>query len=406
MMNGNNVERARKIIHMDLDAFFCAVEELKDPSLKGKPFAVGGNPHERGVIASCSYAARRYGVHSAMPTSQAIKLCPQLLLVSSGHGEYSRKSREVMEILSNFTPLLEQISIDEAFLDVSDLPQSGEEIASQIKNRIWTETHLSASFGVACNKLVAKIANDYGKKQSQSDSYPGVILAVKNGDEANFLAPLPANMLWGVGPKTAEKLKLMGIKTIGDLAHIPESSLITHFGKNGVFLKQRASGIDKGSVESYDEIKSISQEVTFSEDILEIDTLIEEIRSISNKLGFRLRNDHLHAQIVRVKIRYYDFHTFTRQRKLNHAFNQDSVIFDNAVRIFEQNWDKKSPIRLIGVGVSKFITQGVQLNLWETEDDKERKLLEAVDALKQKFGDKVIQRASGIEYKKKRRSAN
>ncbi len=401
MMKHDNKERTRKIIHMDLDAFFCAVEELKDPTLKDKPFAVGGNPHERGVIASCSYAARRYGIHSAMPTSQALKLCPQLVLISSRHGEYSQKSQEVMAILAEVTPLIEQVSIDEAFLDVSDLPISGFEIALQLKNRIWSETQLSASFGVASNKLVAKIANDYGKKQSKGNSYPGAILSINPGDEAKFLEQLSVNMLWGVGPKTAEKLKVLGINTIGDLAKLPESTLTAHFGKNGGFLKAHANGIDHGLVEPFDEVKSISQEMTFSEDIIEKEIIFEEMRLISEKLGMRLRKDKMFAQIIRVKIRYYDFHTFTRQKKISNPFNQDGVIFENAVRIFEQNWDGHSAVRLIGVGVSKFITHGTQLSLWETEADKERKLLEVVDTLREKFGNNAIQRGSLMKYKKK-----
>lgn len=387
---------SRKIIHMDLDAFFCAVEELNDPSLKNKPFAVGGSAGDRGVIASCSYAARRYGVHSAMPTAQALKLCPRLILISSRHGDYSRISKMVMSILEDVTPLMEQVSIDEAFIDVTDLPQSGIEIAMSLKQKIFEQTGLSASFGIAANKLMAKIANDYGKKQSKGDSYPGAIQNIRAGTEAEFLAPLPVHMLWGVGPKTADRLALAGIHKISDLVAVPESRLIELFGKNGLFLKRHAMGIDDSKVENYEEIKSISQEVTFSQDVSDQDTLIAELKDISEKIGYRLRKNKLTAQVVRVKIRYHDFKTFTRQKKLSNPFSQDRLIFEQAVQILLENWDHQTPIRLIGAGVSQLNSQEIQLSLWTTEDDKERKLLEVVDRLKDKYGKQVIRRASSI----------
>lgn len=401
MISAGNSERIRKIIHMDLDAFFCAVEELHNPTLNNKPFAVGGSAGERGVIASCSYAARRYGVHSAMPTAQALKLCPRLILINSRHGEYGRISREVMAILEELTPLMEQVSIDEAFIDVTDLPQTGFEIAVGLKQKIMESTGLSASFGVAVNKLMAKIANDFGKKQSKGDSYPGAIQVVQPGTEGQFLAPLPVKMLWGVGPKTAERLALAGIYKIADIAAMSDTRLFDLFGKNGHYLKRHALGIDDSKVENYEEVKSISQEVTFSQDISDKEVIVAEIREIAEKIGFRLRKRKMMAQVIRVKFRYFNFKTFTRQKKLGQFFCQDSLISEQAIQIFEDHWDERMPIRLIGVGVSQLNTQGIQLSLWETDEDKERKLLEVVDQLKDKYGKKVIQRASSIQLETK-----
>jgi DNA polymerase-4 len=382
---------------MDLDAFFCAVEELNDPSLKNKPFAVGGDPKSRGVIASCSYAARKYGVHSAMSTAQALRLCPQLILVSSKFHNYRQKSDEVMEILGNKSAMFEQISIDEAFLDVSDLPEDGSTIAGKIKTEIMKNCGLSASFGVASNKLVAKIANDIGKKKVGGDAYPGAIQQVKPGKEAEFLAPLPVNNLWGVGEKTSDKLRSLGINRIGELADFPLNKLIQLFGKNGYLLKQHAQGIDNRPVESSYERKSISQEITFATDINDKVELIETLRKISDRLGYSLRVEKVMAQTIRLKFRLSDFSTFTRQKTLPQAINQDSIIFETAVQLLEQHWDNKSPLRLLGVGVSQLIEGSRQLSLWDTIDEKERKLLEAVDSLQDRYGRKVVMKASAIK---------
>jgi len=390
-------EYFRKIIHMDLDAFFCAVEELKNPALKDRPFAVGGSPTGRGVIASCSYAARKRGVHSAMPTVQALRLCPNLILVSSRHREYSQKSKSVMQILAEITPLMEQISVDEAFLDVSDLPEDSTEIARNLQKRIDVETGLPASFGLASNKLVAKIANDFGKKQKGGDSYPRAIQVVNPGLEADFLSPLPVDMLWGVGPKTAARLKVNGVKTIGDLARLSDEYLKIHFGNNGQFLKNNALGIDTRPVESYDEMKSISQEMTFDQDISDGDLVIHEIRKISEKLGFRLRKNNLMAFTIKVKIRYSNFKTLTRQITSQKAIDQDSIIFDYAEQLFLSHWDRNYPIRLIGVGVSQFLEGEKQLSLWDTLEDKESKLLKVVDSIKSKYGSDMIKKGSSLK---------
>ncbi len=223
----------RKILHLDLDAFFCAVEEQRDPNLRSKAFAVGGRPETRGVVASCSYAARRFGVRSAMPMARAVKLCPHLIIVPSHFDAYRAASQQVMAHLYQLTPLVEQVSIDEAFLDVSDRPEPAEGLARRLQTTINTELNLPCSLGVATNKLVAKIANDVGKAAARSDQPPNALQVVPPGQEAAFLAPLPVEALWGVGPKTAERLHGLGLHTIGDLARWPEADLGRRFGQHG-----------------------------------------------------------------------------------------------------------------------------------------------------------------------------
>ncbi|MGB5052369.1 MAG: DNA polymerase IV, partial [Caldilineaceae bacterium] len=234
----------RKILHFDLDAFFCAVEEQHNPALVGLAFAVGGRPEQRGVVASCSYPARMLGVHSAMPMSQALRLCPHLVIVDSRMGNYGQVSRQVMALLHDLTPLVEQLSIDEAFLDVSSRPQPAFSLAQGLQRRVQEELGLPSSLGAATNKLVAKIATDVGKASVRSGSYPRSIQVVPPGEEAAFLAPLPVDALWGVGPKTAEKLTALGIHSIGDIARWPAADLARRFGKNGADLHRRAQGLD------------------------------------------------------------------------------------------------------------------------------------------------------------------
>jgi DNA polymerase IV len=257
----------RTIIHLDLDAFFCAVEQQHDSSLAGKPFAVGGKPESRGVVSSASYAARRFGIHSAMPMAQAVRLCPELIVVRPNFPAYRAASREVMARLHTLTPLVEQISIDEAFLDVTALGTPGDVLAAALQQTIRNELALSCSLGVATNKLVAKIATDVGKSLVRSGAMPQAICVVPPGDEAAFLAPLPTTALWGVGPKTAEKLAMLGIHTIGDIAAWPVADLQRRFGQHGEDLARRARGIDERPIVTERAAKSISQETTFARDV-------------------------------------------------------------------------------------------------------------------------------------------
>ena len=391
----------RKIIHIDLDAFFCAVEELRHPELRGKPFAVGGSAESRGVIASCSYAARAFGISSAMPTSLALRRCPQLILLHGDRSAYSAASRKVISILEQVTPHIEQISIDEAFLDVSDLPQSGLDIARNLQQAVHRETQLPCSLGVASNKLVAKIATNTAKASHRGNTPPNAILEVPAGQEAKFLSPLPVRALWGVGPKTAARLSELGIQTIGDLARMPEKNLIQLFGKYGHDVWKHANGQDESPVEPEHEIKSISSETTVERDISDPAIIRKTMRELTEQVGERLRKTGIAASVVRIKVRWPDFSSQTRQKSIQQATSEDSVIELAAWELLDRLWDKKRPIRLIGVGVSGFIQGARQLSLWETPSEKERKLLDAVDDLKNRFGKKVIQKGNTLKKKQK-----
>lgn len=388
-------QMARKILHLDLDAFFCAVEELHDPSLKGKPFAVGGQADRRGVVASCSYAARLYGVRSAMPMGRALQLCPDLIVVSSRHGNYSQVSKQVMALI-NITPFFEKISIDEAFMEVSDLPESLKDIAQDLQSRVNHEMGLPLSIGGATNKLVAKIANDWGKKQNKNPEPPNAITIIPPGEEAAFLAPLPVQSLWGVGPKTAAKLEAVGIKTIGALAQTPPETLEIMFGQYGPDLCRRALGMDNRPIEMEHEVKSVSNEVTFASDLIDQARLLRVIRDLSEQVGHRLRKAALAGTTIQVKLRWSDFTTITRQTTLLSATNLDQEIFDTAAALFKENWPKGKPVRLIGVGVSNLGPPIHQLGLWSDDHQRKARLVDAVDDLRERFGKDIILRADHL----------
>lgn len=376
----------RKILHLDLDAFFCACEELNDPSLKGKAFAVGGQAGRRGVISSCSYPARKKGVHSAMPTGQAMRICPELRLISGHHSDYGAQSDRVMAILGEVTPLLEQVSIDEAFMDVTDLPYSMETLAREIQAKVQSQTRLPCSLGGATNKLVAKIATDAGKARASKDDYPRAILIVPSGHEAEFLAPLPVKAMWGVGPKTESALLNYGIKTIGDLANYPRELLATHFGKYGAELADRALGIDNQPVTVEYEVKSVSQETTFDVDTTDLIYLRKTLKALSEKVGRRLRAKGLCGKVIRIKLRWSDFSTHTRQISLAQPTDQDGVILETALKLLSDLWEGNRAVRLIGVGVANLEDSVHQMELFDTPNEKERRLLSALDSLHEKFG--------------------
>ena len=391
----------RKILHLDLDAFFCAVEEQRDPMLRGKPFAVGGQPNERGVVASCSYPARVVGIHSAMPMSQAVRLCPNLIIVPARHRAYGRVSRAVMSRLRALTPLVEQLSIDEAFLDVTALQEGAAEIATRLQSQIHTDLQLSSSLGVAPNKLVAKIANNVGKAAARSGGYPHAITVVPPGQEANFLATLPATELWGVGPKTADRLQSLGITTIGDIAAWPEKELIARFGKHGYDLARHAKGLDDRAVEPVREAKSISQETTFSRDVREIDKLRNTVREQAARVANELRRKQFIATTVKLKLRWHDFTTITRQTTFPQATDSAQHIEAAALRLLHNEWSGQL-VRLIGVGVSGLGRSARQLSLWDEPTDqaareKEERLFHALQTVRQRFGDDAIQR--GLQEK-------
>lgn len=385
--------KLRKILHLDLDAFFCAVEELKDPSLAGKAFAVGGRAGQRGVISSCSYPARRKGVHSAMPTGQALRLCPELILISSNFADYHAKSEAVMEILHQYSGLVEQISVDEAFIDISDLPQDAETIARKLQQQVLEQTRLPCSIGAATNKLVAKIATDTGKSRTKAQDYPRSILCVPPGGERAFLAPLPVKAMWGVGPKMEAALHDLGLHTLGEVADCPVELLENHFGKYGADLHRHTQGIDDRPVTVEYEAKSISQETTFAKDTTDLNYLRSVLRDLSTKVGYRMRCDGVCARVIRIKLRWSDFTTHTRQVALVAPTDQDSVIYSTAESLLMKIWQPGRPVRLIGVGGANLVEQMHQLSLFDTSTEKERRLLDALDELREKYGKGAVQRA-------------
>jgi len=346
MMDDNSI---RAIIHLDLDAFFCSVEVLKNPKLSGKPIVVGGQPDKRGVVAAASYAAREFGIHSAMPMSRAKRLCKNLIIISHNFKSYKTYSMIVMKILEQETDLVEQISVDEAFMDVTSRISNWDEaidIAKALQNKISTNIGLSSSIGVATNKMIAKIASDYEK--------PNGLTAVPPGEEKSFLAQLKPQKISGIGPKMAEKLSEMNVNTIRDLSKIPVNILEAKFGKIGNVMAQWAQGIDDRPIQVSREIKSISNERTFPKDISSKNELMMVLAQLCEKVVSRLHDKKLSAKRVFIKLRYYDFDTHTAQKSFSEPTDSLEIITDLVKELFIYSWVDKKPIRLLGVGVSNF----------------------------------------------------
>jgi len=368
------------------------VEELRDPALIGKPFAVGGRPNERGVVASCSYAARGFGIHSAMPMSQALRLCPQLIIISSRHGNYEVASQKVMAILHELTPLVEQISIDEAFLDVSDISEPAEVFARRLQTRIKEETGLPCSIGVATSKLVAKIATDVGKKARRGSGPPFALTVVPPGSEADFLAPLPADFLWGVGPKTSARLAEMGIQTIGEIASFPEYELAARFGKNGKEMIRHARGIDSSPIITSYPAKSYSQETTFARDVKDEAELRKTLLELASRVSSRLQEDDLSGTTIKLKLRWPNFITITRQTTLSQLTDDTEMIGGMAQQLFEKVWKPGKAVRLLGVGISGLAPSVHQLSIWDVENPQDERLNDVIHELEGRFGEGIISR--------------
>lgn len=386
---------ARVILHVDLDSFFCSVEEILDPSLRGKAFVVGGSAGNRGVVSAASYPARRYGIQSAMPTARAVRLYPGLLVVPPRHGTYGDYSAKVMELLRTSAPVVEQISVDEAFLDGSDHPAGGQELAISLQAEIRAQLDLPTSWGVATNRLVAKIATNVGK--------PNGLVVVPPGQEAEFLAPLPVAMLWGVGPKTQARLQEHGVRTVGDLASLPPTILRATFGPHGTDLASRALGQDDTPVLESQDPRSISSERTFARDVDDRDVLRNEIRRMAEELGQRARVDGWAGWTVRIKLRWPDFRTHTRQVRLDQPSDQDGEIFDAAWKLLEKEWSTGHPLRLVGVGLADLTPPTRQLELFDRSWQEDQGLLRAVDEIRRRFGDQAVLRASELARSRHRR---
>jgi DNA polymerase IV len=352
-------EMERIVVHLDLDAFFAAVEVLEDPALAGKPLIVGGRPEERGVVASASYEARARGVRSAMPTYRALALCPEAVVRPARHGVYGGYSRRVMAILEEAAPLVEQMSIDEACFELTghvDDWQAGVEIARLVQRRVRDEVGLSASLGVATNKLVAKVASDRDK--------PGGLTVVRPGEEAAFLAPLPVRVLWGVGPVTAQRLAELGVETVADLRRLDPAELAARFGSHGLHLGQQAQGLDDRPLSTDHEIKSVSQETTFARDVVQPEALHAHLHELSQGVARRLRRRELAAGTVAIKLRYADFSTVTRQMALAVPTDDGEVIYRAALVLLQRTWRRGRPVRLLGVAGQRLSAPAGQLSLF------------------------------------------
>jgi len=380
----------RQIIHIDLDAFFVSVEELLDPSLRGQPVLVGGDPQGHGVVSSASYAARQFGVRSAMPMREALRRCPQAIVLPGRHRTYGEYSRRVMRLLAEYAPLVQPISIDEAFLDVTGCePLFGpaETIARTIQQRVRDEIGLPCSLGVATNKLVAKIATEVGKPQG--------LVVVPPGQEAAFLAPLPSERLWGVGPKTAARLQELGVRTIGQLAALPVAQLQAEFGLLGAELQRRAQGLDDSPVSPGGEPKSIGQEHTFGQDTADVPTVERRLLALSDQVAAELRRTGYQARTITLKLRYEGYTTLTRATTLPTPTDLEKTIFETALALLRQEWRGQRKVRLIGVRGSNLMRQAsYQLGLFAVGDERQSRLSRAVDEIRARYGEEAIVRAS------------
>jgi DNA polymerase IV len=377
----------RTILHVDLDAFFAAVEQRDRPELRGRPVIVGGGgPDQRGVVSAASYEARTFGVHSAMPLRTAGRLCPQGVFLPVDGRKYQQASREVMAILRRFTPQVQPISIDEAFLDVTAsraLFGDGPEIAQKIRNAIRHEVGLTASVGVAANKLVAKVGSDLRK--------PDGLVVVPPGEEAVFLAPLPISRLWGVGEKTAASLLDYGVRTIGDLAALDPAVLERRFGRHGAALVERAHGIDPDPVATGEPAKSIGHEHTFDVDTADREVIERTILGMADGVAWRLRASGIKAATITIKLRDSGFHTITRQVSLDIPADLTEPIYEASLALVRKELHGQR-IRLVGVTASNFRERD-QLALFGGEDPRRHQAAEALDTIRRKYGDRAVTRA-------------
>ncbi|HUY24885.1 MAG TPA: DNA polymerase IV [Candidatus Saccharimonadales bacterium] len=389
--------RTRTILHVDLDAFFVSCELLRRPELAGLPVVVGGghesHPGEnrdpgRGVVAAASYEARAYGIRSAQPLARSLGLCPELVVLPVDIAEYARISHQVFSILTEYTPLVEPGSLDEAFLDLTgaeQLSHGGEAAAKEVSSRLGTELGLPCSVGVATTKVVAKVASDLRK--------PRGLVVVAPGTEAEFMAPLAVERLPGAGPKTTARLKLLGIDTLGKLATAPTSLLIETLGPNTVALQLRARGVDPSPVVVPGVPKSISREETYSKDLASRTELADRLAALSAGVGSRLRASSLAAHSVAIKVRFANFETVTRTRRLPEATFADLELESGALELFDEVWTEGQAVRLLGVGAES-LSEVRQMSLFANGGERYERLDLALDGLRDRFGGRAISRGT------------
>jgi DNA polymerase-4 len=383
------------ILHVDMDAFYASVEQRDRPELRGQPVMVGGSAEHRGVVCAASYEARKFGVHSAMPTARARRLCPQGIFLPVRMEYYARIARHIRDIFFSYTPLVEPLSLDEAYLDVRGSEQlfgPGLEIARQIKARVRAETDLIASVGVSTNKFLAKLASDFSK--------PDGLLLIEENQAREFLAPLPVSRIWGVGAKGERRLQQIGIHTIGELARAPEQLLVDHFGDAGPHLWRLAHGQDDRAVVPDREAKSVSTETTFAKDIADRDILRSWLLELVEQLGQRVRHIHVQARTVELKVRSSDFRTCLRSVTLAEPTDLTDSFWQAAKELFERRVARNMfPVRLLGVGAAALIRNpSVQGDLFDgPRRAKQRALDQTLDAIRSQFGPDVICRGGVLD---------
>jgi DNA polymerase-4 len=376
----------RAIIHADLDAFYASVEVLDDPSLRGRPVIVGGGPNERGVVSAASYEARAFGVHSAMPLRTAGRRCPQGVFLPGRPERYRELSEAVMAVFASYTPMVEPISLDEAFLDVSGSTAvfgDGASIGRQLKQRVLDEVGLVVSVGVATNKLCAKVASDLRK--------PDALVVVPPGGEEDFLAPLPIRRLWGVGPQVQAVLGEYGVTTVGELAAMPVETLHRRFGKHGEELRARARGVDRSTVATAPRPKSIGHEHTFDRDTIDVRQLEATLLDVAESVASRLRHHDLAAGSVQLKLRYEGFETLTRQAPLPRQTRESAPLYEAGLALLMRTLIPGRGVRLVGLTAIN-LSDTQQLTLFDAPGRTDR-LVRSIDAVRKRFGDRAITRA-------------
>jgi DNA polymerase-4 len=385
----------RRIMLVDLDAFFVSVEQVLNPELRGKPVVVGGNPERRGVVAAASYEAREYGLHSGMPLRTASRLCPQAIFIEGSFPRYRAASQKFMAILADFSPFLEPVSLDEAYLDATGFESihgSARRMAEKIRARVKGKLGLTASVGIASGKVIAKIAAELSK--------PDGLMEILPGEEAAFLAPLPIARLPGIGKKSAQILKGLGITTIGELSTMPSGVLKSHFGASGEVLHRHARGIDGRPVEPPAAAKSISRETTFAEDTKDRNRLEATLHYLAERVGADLRRRQKRAKCVTLKLRFADFVTVTRRHTLGQSSNSDQTIFDNGLKLLKQELTGESrAVRLIGIGVSNLVEAGQQLDMLDLSGERLERLNRVIDRIRNKYGFSAIQTGRTLKLK-------
>ncbi len=390
----------RIFAHVDMDAFYAAVEIRDDPSLEGLPVVVGGSASGRGVVSAASYEARTYGIHSAMPMAEALRRCPHLVRLAGNFGKYHHASDQIMEIFRRFSPRIEPLSLDEAFLDLTGTTRvlgTPAQIGRKIKDAIRSTTRLTASVGIAPVKFVAKIASDLEK--------PDGLVVIEPGRVAETLRPLPIARLWGVGPRTREALQDMGVRTIGDLADMNRRALVSRFGQHGEHLHDLAQGRDQREVVPDWEAKSYSHEQTFGRDQTDVEVLESVLLDESFRVSRRLRKDGVTGRIVQIKLRYHDFRTLTRRTTLGGPTCDVGRIYQAARHLFTEEWNG-DPVRLIGVGVAAIIPAGSEmLDLFAEPATQQRRrvLAETIDRIEDRFGRGKVLPAKLLGIKDQRR---